>query len=77
MCVCLLDTFQMSVDAMLEQCLSDAQLNKTLSHVLTLKALAKSKFNLSLTTYEAGMSLMLPNSGLRPPHKDDASQHYC
>lgn len=61
MTACLLAScvLQMSVDAMLAQCLSDVQLNKTLSNVLTLQALAKSKFNLSLTTYEAGVFLML------------------
>jgi hypothetical protein len=48
---------QMSVDALIAQCMSEAQMNKTRDSLLTLKALA-AKFNLPLTTYEAGPSIM-------------------
>jgi hypothetical protein len=47
----------MSIDAMIAQCLSQMQLNKTRDSLLTMKALA-AKFGLLLTTYEAGPSIM-------------------
>jgi hypothetical protein len=53
----LLLLLQMSVDAMIAQCLSPTQLNKTRDSLLIMKA-AAAKFGLPLTTYEAGPSIM-------------------
>lgn len=48
---------QMSVDAMLAQCASPEHMNATLANAVFFKNLAK-QWNLNLTTYEAGPSIM-------------------